>query len=310
MNVQLANRTEDTGFPAAVAATGRGSAGVAQGLQRNDVVFLAALATAGVWIWMRDLAWLSAAEETLPILAALPLFAWLGSPWRFKAASWSLPPQLLVGAATLAGAGLVFDTTLLLAAAWTLTLWTWLEQRVAADAGLVRRLAVLPLMAFPWVALDLASVGWGFRLSAAWVADQLYSALGFSVVREGTNLLVQGIPIEVAAPCSGMNSLQAILMGGLTLTWMEFGRSRRYWSFAAALPLVAWVANTVRVCSLIAMAVGFGPDAARGALHQVIGWVAVLTVLVGWSFTARRLAALRAPAAPAPATPAALPITA
>lgn len=261
-----------------------------QGLQPGDRLYLAVLAFTGLWIWVRDLAWLSAAEETLPILAALPLGVWLGSPWRLRETRWSLPRKPLAFAALLAGAGWVFDLTVLLAGAWTLALWVWLQQRVAGETRLLRRLAILPLMAFPWVALDLAPVGWGFRLSAAWAADQVYSALGFSVMREGTGLLVHGIPIEVAAPCSGMNSLQAILVGGLALTWMEFGRSRRYWWFLAALPVVAWAANTVRVCSLIAMAVGLGPDAARGSLHQIGGWVAVLAVLAAWSLVARRLA--------------------
>jgi exosortase len=148
-------------------------------------------------------------------------------------------------------------------------------------------------MAFPWVTLDLMPVGWWFRLSASWVADHAYSATGFSVLREGTNLVVSGIPIEVAAPCSGMNSLQAILMGGLVLTWIELDKSRWYWWIVASLPLLAWTANTIRVCSIIAMAVVWGPDAASGSLHQIGGWAVVLGVVGGWSLMAKRLTGLQ-----------------
>jgi len=148
-------------------------------------------------------------------------------------------------------------------------------------------------MAFPWVTLDLMPVGWWFRLSASWVADHAYSATGFSVLREGTNLVVSGIPIEVAAPCSGMNSLQAILMGGLVLTWIELDKSRWYWWIVASLPLLAWTANTIRVCSIIAMAVVWGPDAASGSFHQIGGWAVVLAVIGGWSLMARCLTGLQ-----------------
>lgn len=261
-----------------------------KGLNSADFLYLVLLAASGVWIWVRDLAWLSAADETLPILAALPLFVWLGAPWHFRENSGPLPWQPLVMAALLAGVGVVTDLTLILATAWTLCLWTWLKARVDGDLTALRRLAILPLMAFPWVALDLVPVGWGFRLSAAWVADQVYGVAGFSVVREGTILSVNNIPIEVAAPCSGMNSLQAILLGGLVLTWMEFGRNRSYWWLVASLPMMAWVANTMRVCSVIAMAVGLGPDAARGSLHQIGGWAVVLVVCVAWSLMLKWIA--------------------
>ncbi len=263
------------------------------GLAAGDLVFLTSLLAAAIWIWIRDLAWLSAYEETVPILAAVPLFVWLGAPWRFRAGPWTLARRPLCVVAVLTGAGVLLDLTILLAAAWTLLLWCWIQKRALGNLRLLNRLAILPALAFPWVSLDLAPVGWWFRLSAAWVADHAYIMSGFSVVREGTNLLVNGIPIEVAAPCSGMNSLQAILMGGLVLTWIEFGKSRSYWWMVASLPVLAWVANTVRVCSIIAMAVGFGPDAARGTWHQIGGWAAVLAVIALWSLTAKSLAGAR-----------------
>lgn len=260
------------------------------GLNSGDLLYLLFLAVSGAGIWVRDTAWLSAADETLPILAAIPLFVWLGAPWRFRENSYPLPHRPLVVAALLAAVGIATDLTILLASAWTLSLWTWVKARVGGEAVILRRLAILPFMAFPWVALDLAPVGWGFRLSAAWVADQVYGAAGFSVLREGTILQVNSIPIEVAAPCSGMNSLQAILLGGMVLTWMEFGRNRLYWWLVASLPLMAWVANTMRVCSVIATAVVLGPDAARGSLHQIGGWAVVLVVFGAWSLMLKWIA--------------------
>ena len=268
----------------------------AAGLESGDLLFLAILVVAGMWIWVRDTAWLAATDETLPILAAFPLFVWLGAPWRIRADSISLPTVPAAVAIGLALLGWALDVTLLLATAWTFALWLWIKARVAGEVHLRHRLAMLPLLAFPWVSLDLAPVGWWFRLSAAWVVDHAYGVLGYSVVREGTNLLISGIPIDVAAPCSGMNSLQAILLGGLVLTWLEFGRSRLFWWLVASLPLLAWVANTLRVCTIVALAVGLGPDAARGSLHQIGGWLVVLLVCCGWLFTAKWVAGKRSSA--------------
>ena len=68
-------------------------------MAQGDLVYLGCLAVAGLGIWVRDTAWLSAPEETLAILAVVPLFVWLGAPWRIRQASGPLPLGPLVGAA-------------------------------------------------------------------------------------------------------------------------------------------------------------------------------------------------------------------
>jgi exosortase/archaeosortase family protein len=161
-------------------------------------------------------------------------------------------------------------------------LWAWLQTRLPNERADLRRLLLLPLLAFPWLTLDLAPLGWWFRLSGAWAADQLFGALGFVVTRQGTNLLVHGLPIEVAPACSGMNSLQAILIAGIILAWLELRGSRWFWLGVATLPVLAWFANAARICAVVGVALSWGAGFARGWFHEVGGWLVVMMVFGGW----------------------------
>ena len=133
-------------------------------MKPRDYLWLGVLLAGAAFIWLRDLAWLPFASETLPVLGALPLFVWLGAPWRFQPGRFELHGVSLAAAGLLLMAGIATDFTLLLAAAWTLALWSWLRGRVVSEAVDLRRLILLPMMAFPWMALDMAPVGWWFRV--------------------------------------------------------------------------------------------------------------------------------------------------
>lgn len=270
------------------------------GLRRSDFVFAGLLLGLGAFIWLRDPAWQVNASDTLPIIAAVPMFGWLGAPWRFRPGPARPSLVRLTLAAFLLVLGLVLDLTFPLAAGWTLALWAWLEARVAGPPAAWRPLLLLPLMAFPWLTLDLTNLGWHFRLSAAWVIDHLFGVLGYSVVRQGTMLLVRGMPIEVVAACAGMNSLQAMLTGGVVLAALELRGNRWFWAAVASLPVLAWVANTLRVCAIVGAAVTRGHEFAMGWFHETGGWLIVLSAFTVWWFVIRWLG--RRPA-PAPRTP-------
>ena len=248
----------------------------------RDKVWGGGLILAAGWFWLRDRSWLTSAEEVVPILAALPLFVWLGAPWWFRVAPFSLAPIPLGVAAVSLVAGLALDLTFLLAIAWTAALWAWLSARLAQDRlPHIRRLLVLPLMAFPWVALDGAPVGWWFRLSAAGVAGEVFSWVGLAVTRDGTHLLVQVLPVAVDASCSGLKVLQAMLIAGTILAYGQLGRTRSYWWSLPALVLIAWLANTLRVITLSVAALTAGPEFAAGWFHMWGGWLVLALMFVG-----------------------------
>jgi exosortase len=175
--------------------------------------------------------------------------------------------------------------------AWAAALWAWLGQRLETETRQrVRRLLPLAVLAFPWVALDFPSLGWWYRLSTAWCAAHLFQSLGFEVHREGTQLIVAQMPFDVTAACSGIKALQAMLIAGTALCFLQVNAARLFWAGFACLPLVAWLANTLRVLLVFVVALSFGPEFASGWFHTFGGWL----VLVGtFGFTWFGLETLR-----------------
>ena len=272
-------------------------------MKLKDWLWLAALTAFAALIWGRDRSWVGNASEVLPILGALPVFVWLGAPWRFTASPFALHLPTLAAAVGLFVLGTLFNLTLLLALGWALAVWSWLQLRLEpADRQRVFRLLALLVMAFPWVTLDAGEVGWWFRLSAAWVTEQFYTLLGLVVSREGTFLKVQGLPVSVEAACSGLKALQAMLIAGTMLAYIQLGRNRLYWWSLPLLILLAWVANTARVLMLTAAALTFGTEFAEGWFHAWGGWfvLMVMFTLCWLSFALLQWQTTRA-AKPAPA---------
>jgi exosortase/archaeosortase family protein len=165
--------------------------------------------------------------------------------------------------------------------------WAWPAAVAAAGlaaraqpAGLPRARAVaLALLAVPWIATDAAALGWVFRLTGAWAAGGFFDLAGLHVVREGTMLLVEDQPLAVDAACAGLDTLQATLVAGFWLA--ETLRTGRRWAFAAlALPLLAWLANALRIVLLGSVALTAGTEAATGWFHTWGGLVVVVLVFL------------------------------
>jgi exosortase/archaeosortase family protein len=234
----------------------------------KDWSWLGFLALGALGIWLRDRRWTSEAGDVLPALAGFPLMAWLGAPWRWQPGPFRLHTPSLILAALAAVVGSALGLTVLLALAWTAALWAWLQPRLApADQTRIRRLLLLPFAAFPWIALDLQPLGWWFRLTGARATEFLFGGLGFEVSREGTHLLVQGMPIEVSAACAGMNALQSVLLAGVFLAYILLGQTKAYlWNLLLLVPL-AWLANTARIVTITAAAITWGSDFAMGMFH-------------------------------------------
>lgn len=134
----------------------------------------------------------------------------------------------------------------------------------------------------PALALVLFSLSWGFvdtlglgvavREGVAWSVQQLAGAWDIALVRHGTQLLPPGggEPLEVAAACSGVRSLSALL----ALTWFAafrepFGWRRRFSLAAIAFGLVA-LGNLVRVGGTVFWSLRQGHPLSEG-VHEALG---------------------------------------
>jgi exosortase/archaeosortase family protein len=273
-------------------------------LTRTDWAILGALAGLAGFIWLRDLRWLAAADDTLPILAALPLFYWLGRPWvGTKRASSRLAPRAALFAAILFPLGIVADSGLILSLGWTALLWSWLAVRFEeVPASLRRKLLVLPVLSFPWLVTDFETIAWWFRLSGAAVTEKLLLLFRVPVLREGTQLWCNHLAISVEPACSGVNGLQSMLVVGSALLYLKLRTSRLFWWNLPVLAAAAWLAHVFRITTAALCGVVLSPDAAVrwvGPIHAFTGWlglVAGFAVCYGWfSVQARWLARPRAP---------------
>ncbi|HYE06763.1 MAG TPA: archaeosortase/exosortase family protein [Planctomycetota bacterium] len=293
------------------------SATAAQGTARLgalDWAIAGALAALASFIWLRDPSWLGRGvpaeagaptlADSIPLFAALPLFWLLGRPWRLQPPSHGGSNGALAGAATCLALGVPTGLTLLLALGWTLLLWWWLAPRLGDDQRVrVRRLLILPLMAFPWVTLDGQGIGNVFRLTGAATTAWFYDGLGYPVSREGTSVFIGDQQISVEAACAGLNTLQSLLVMGTLAAGITLGRHRRFWLSLPLLVIAAWVGNTARIIGIAAIALGFGAEAARGWAHDWGGWAVLMATFLGTAVIFEAMSPRRPSSPPPAATP-------
>jgi exosortase len=252
-------------------------------LSVRDRGFLVLFIALSAWLWLRDRGWVSAAGDTLPILAGLPLFIYLGSPWQRRQEPRSLAPTRLVATALLLLIGFSLEANVLLALSMALLADTYLESCLE-PTSLRQARALLPLivLAYPWLVLDGQPLTWWFRITGATVTAHFFSALGLAVSQEGVQLMIQGLQVSVDPACAGLNVLQAALLAGMAIAV----RNERVQTLRETLPALAvlfalaWLANVARIILLCVIALTLGTTLARGPLHSSGGLLVLLIMFV------------------------------
>jgi exosortase/archaeosortase family protein len=217
--------------------------------------------------------------DTLPLALGLPLAVYLGRPWQPRNETF---PGHWRSLAALGWAGFasgwILDSLTMLALSWTFLAMCWAHWNFAAAPRRIR-LAWLLLLSFPWLVIEWQTIGWGMRLSSATVAEQLFGLLQLPTRRDGTSLAVLGVPIEIEASCAGWNLLQLTLFTGVAYGTYEIRSTRRYALLLCLLPIVAWLANLLRVLILAGLALSFDVQFASGVIHGLTGLAILGAVL-------------------------------
>ena len=210
---------------------------------------------------------------------------------------------------------------------WALALGTWafaspmaamvggLALHAVGFAGQQTRVSILALLLFAWGALRLAGgrrwsgaaafplfflvfaiplggmdeIGLPLRLWVVEAGEWLARAAGIAVVRNGTQLLGPDgrFNYDVAAPCSGVNSLVALTALSLLIGYLNFhGWSRRALVMLPCLPLI-YLGNVARITSIVFAAQWFGPKWGDVA-HTVMGY-GVFVIVLGGVFAAAEI---------------------
>jgi len=250
-------------------------------MKLKDIGFFIFLLAAAAFIWLRNTAWMTSSDDTLPILVALPLAIWLGLPWKLRTPKRFLAPLWVIVAALFFLAGILSDLTILLACGWSACFYAWQKEHLDGQSlTRAKALSALVIMAFPWVTLDAAALGWYFRLSGAYVTSTVLNCFGYDVVGQGTNIKVGETEILVEAACSGLNTLQSLLIAGITLAFFTFDDVKRVFANIPTLFAAAWIANTCRIFLIILLAFYFSPEFVLGEFHIWLGWATIVFVFI------------------------------
>ena len=221
----------------------------------------------GVWLYARMQG--AGSESGFLIFVGSYCFWHWGKPWQWRADAGPAPWLCWGVALAFLVVGLASGLQGLLALGWCLGLWGWLSAFVEMESR--RRLAqsiVVLLFMFPWVGVDGWLVEWYFRLSASSVAEHVLMFMGFDVVRSGVHLWVNGLELNVAPSCAGLNTLSGTLFFGSVLAYAFLGGKNSFWGALCLLPLIAWLSNTVRISMLCWAAASWGPSFLTEMLHQ------------------------------------------
>ncbi|HEY4002350.1 MAG TPA: archaeosortase/exosortase family protein [Candidatus Xenobia bacterium] len=208
------------------------------------------------------------------VVVCLPLFVWLGGPWRFsdRPIAWGR----LALAAALCVAGLTLKNVLLGTVGWNLALWAWLSSRLTDESQQRARAAfLLPLLAFPWLSLDGHVLCRPIRVVDAWGMEHLFDILGISATRLDTVVSAPGISFKVVDGCAGLGTLHSMFIAGAVMALFQkqpLTRPAALFKVAA----LAFLANSIRIICIGALGLAFGAAVAEGPMHDWTGWILVL----------------------------------
>ena len=144
------------------------------------------------------------------------------------------------------------------------------------------------------------------KIAVSHVAEALMHLAGYPVARSGVILYVGQYQLLVADACAGLNSMFTLeALGLLYMNLMGYTNPRRNLLLALLIIPIAFVANVIRVMTLVLVTYHLGDEAGQGFVHGFAGMLLfmvalalmlVVDTIIG-RFVKARSAAPRAPAA-------------
>jgi exosortase/archaeosortase family protein len=241
---------------------------------------LLALAVGAVLVWLRDTSWQEFMLDAVPLAAGIPLVWWIGGPWRVRAEGEEFAYPLWGKIFVVVGGliGWLMPSVTMLALTWSLA--AGMVMRVDYETRMNRwGLWLMLALSFPWLVIEWPAIGWWFRMSAAWATEHFFGFMQFPVTRNGTELVVLGEVIRIEPGCAGWNLLQLTLLTGISLGMHDIRKQRKLMFFVGLMPLLAWVANFVRIVLLTALCLTYGVETANGVWHGLTGLFVLMMTL-------------------------------
>lgn len=135
------------------------------------------------------------------------------------------------------------------------------------------------LIPLPSVLVDL--ITGSLKGLIANIVESLLYGVGFPIARSGVILSIGPYQLQVADACSGLHSMFSLSALGTLFMYMMGSKPRLHTviMLTAILP-IAFVANIVRVITLVLVTFYLGDEAGQGFLHGAAGMVLMLVALI------------------------------
>ena len=226
------------------------------------------------WPWLpaHGLAFATFVGLSWPVLGPSPAISEVSMQWLM----------------TSSAAGIVTLACLLLAAApagaWLrLVSREWVGAAVAVVAGL-----------FAWLGGFLAQAAWlPLAEMTLWSSRQLLSLIYTDVYYDDQKTIVgaNSFAVQIAPVCSGYEGIALITVFVTVYLWL-FRADLKFPRALLLLPvgiIVIWLANVVRITTLIAIGASISPEIAVTGFHSQAGWISFSCVALGLIALSHRL---------------------
>ena len=147
------------------------------------------------------------------------------------------------------------------------------------------RLAWFPLLYFvfmiPLPGILVDAITGSLKGLIANIVESLLYLVGYPIARSGVILSIGPYQLQVADACSGLNSMFSLSALGTLFMYMMGRKSTLHLGLmlVAILP-IAFVANIIRVITLVLVTYYLGDEAGQGFLHGAAGMLLMLVALV------------------------------
>ena len=147
------------------------------------------------------------------------------------------------------------------------------------------RLAWFPVLYFvfmiPLPSIIVDAITGSLKQWIANIVEALLYTSGYPIARSGVILSIGPYQLQVADACSGLHSMFSLSALGTLFMYMMGRKPKLHMAImlAAILP-IAFVANIIRVITLVLVTYYMGDEAGQGFLHGAAGMVLMLVALV------------------------------
>ena len=151
------------------------------------------------------------------------------------------------------------------------------------------RLAWFPLIYFifmiPLPGILVDAITGSLKGMIANIVESLLYLVGYPIARSGVILSIGPYQLQVADACSGLHSMFSLSALGTLFMFLMGRKSKLHLGImlASILP-IAFVANIIRVTTLVLVTYYLGDEAGQGFLHGAAGMVLMLVALVFFFF--------------------------